>query len=269
MRELFRLHKDEIIIDNLLIQPTYWCAGCSMSDCYVRLHSRGKENSQLSLDESIKLFKSFYQGPHWANQICISIDNLPKNIRQRTYMADYIASVLCICLIDTREIRPEVHLTLNSPETLQAYCEAGVPFFLWSSVDLISFSEMSGPVEKVCVELAKARVKINYNTMNAELPKYLPVDSIYYLIKKSSNPIDFSFRGEIKIEQQEDICLHHLKNNNCNTNISKFQIWPDGSVSGCPYKKISDTPNALTVEGVVDNILTSSKVYNFESCCLK
>jgi hypothetical protein len=224
----------------------------------------------------------FYQGPHWANQISISVDELPKvvddnTLQQRDHMAGFIASVLTTMLVDEREIKPQVHLTLRSPETLESYCGAGVPFFLWSEVDLISFSEIYTMHPDLFMtlrgrqiqKLQETGVQINYNALNKMIPEGLPIDSIYLLVKKLGTGQEFYFLPPQYKKVYTDICLHHLQDNNCNANISKFQVWPDGSVSGCPYQQKSDTPEALTAEEVVGNIISSARERNFERCCLK
>jgi len=307
MREIFKLSREEIIIDQLFIQPTYWCRGfsgqsvsgrnipcnggvegsspllpakCPLADiCYVRAHQEKNEHrdKQLSLYQQVKLFRMFYSGPHWANQISISVDELPEpvdevTLRQRRHMIYFLVSVLnCLNNKYKPDDAPEVHLTMRSPRTLEDYMEAGIPFSFFSAADLISFSDLSsGPVD-TCTRLVDAGVQVNYNRVDCTmLPRYLPpVSSIYTLVEKPHGKL----RGIMIMPPNDffqwDICLHHLENNNCNANISKFQVWPDGSVSGCPYKETSDTGPTLTAEGVVDNILKSSRCNNFEECCLK
>lgn len=59
----------------------------------------------------------------------------------------------------------------------------------------------------------------------------------------------------------------------CSSNISRFQIWPDGSVSGCPYSHNPITPGVGNVkeeteqlEIVLNNIRAANKIYQFDKC---
>jgi hypothetical protein len=277
MKEFFKLNKDETIIDQLFIQPTYYCAG-KCKDCYVFAHEKyyfayNEEYVRSPLDEQIKFFKSFYDGPHWANQISISVDELPDDVEKAAHMADYITSVLSVALVSSREEKPELHLTLRSIRTLESYCKAGVPLFLWGTASVISFSEINcwpEPIE----QLRDAGVKINLNKIgwaDASTPEVMVVDSVYILLKKPQliwHPKMLYFLQPHK-KIQRDICAHHLEHDDCNANISKFQIWPDGSASGCPYIVWSDTGPGLTAEKMVKNIIKSSKEENFRECPLK
>ncbi len=50
----------------------------------------------------------------------------------------------------------------------------------------------------------------------------------------------------------------------CSSNVSRFQVWPNGSVSGCAYAhpSIAKTPG-LTTESILQNIKKARKRYDF------
>lgn len=58
----------------------------------------------------------------------------------------------------------------------------------------------------------------------------------------------------------------------CSSNVSRFQVWPDGSVSGCPYSQTRVTgPTSFNnsnefFNGILMNIYQASKVYEFNKC---
>jgi hypothetical protein len=54
----------------------------------------------------------------------------------------------------------------------------------------------------------------------------------------------------------------------CSSNISKFQVWPDGTVTGCPYKFRSRQEPAMTAEGILENIKEARNHYDFDECHL-
>jgi hypothetical protein len=52
----------------------------------------------------------------------------------------------------------------------------------------------------------------------------------------------------------------------CSSNTSRFQIWPDLSVTGCAYNQNRITSATTTFDGLVENIYKASKQYEFSSC---
>lgn len=53
----------------------------------------------------------------------------------------------------------------------------------------------------------------------------------------------------------------------CSSNISRIQVWPDGSVTGCAYAHQSSTGPAETIELLIDNIRAVRKEYDFREKC--
>ncbi len=53
----------------------------------------------------------------------------------------------------------------------------------------------------------------------------------------------------------------------CSSNVSRVQVWPDGSVTGCPYAFSSDGPIGKTAEDILDNIISARKQYDFKQKC--
>ena len=66
----------------------------------------------------------------------------------------------------------------------------------------------------------------------------------------------------------QDIIKHRQTGFGCSSNISRFQLWPDGSVSGCPYS--IDGINTATHQDIrvfKNNIKAARKQYDFLSRC--
>lgn len=54
----------------------------------------------------------------------------------------------------------------------------------------------------------------------------------------------------------------------CSSNVSRFQVWPDGTVSGCPYAFSQDgQPTGKTAEDIMANIRAARKRYDFRDRC--
>lgn len=134
-----------------------------------------------------------------------------------------------------------------------------------------------------------------YKNALASIAKF--VDSIYYIIPKKPtgdlnetssksnvyldwiwyylNVIDhlpINLKGKIT----RDTCFHDIQSykldptKGCSANISKFTVWPDGAVSGCPYAKIANTLPARNVEEILENLQEAKNYhYDFERCYLK
>ncbi len=125
------------------------------------------------------------------------------------------------------------------------------------------------------------KIKESFSTVAQE------VDSIYLVLHKPSTGyrynlevlekhqdfIRFIRTQSLDIQKKVNIdgCIKDSKKflstgYGCSSNISRFQIWPDGSVTGCPYNQTRITPPAFTIEGIIKNIYQASRHYEFNSC---
>lgn len=53
----------------------------------------------------------------------------------------------------------------------------------------------------------------------------------------------------------------------CSSNVSRVQVWPDGSITGCPYAQESSTGPAESIEMLIDNIRAVRQEYDFKKKC--
>lgn len=79
--------------------------------------------------------------------------------------------------------------------------------------------------------------------------------------------------ADIKKKIQIDGCIRDVVREattgfGCSSGISRFQVWPDGSVSGCPYAHKGNTGPGRTANEIIENIRKSRKVYDYERCHL-
>lgn len=54
----------------------------------------------------------------------------------------------------------------------------------------------------------------------------------------------------------------------CSSNVSRIQVWPDGSVSGCPYAFAGNTAPAYSFQDLLDNITEARREYDWTRCHL-
>jgi len=298
-------------LNALFLQPTRWC-GLSCKNCYVKEHAGGEEDYHISVAMWMDLFYHFYYGKPiasidkyyipWANQITVSIDNLPKDESKRQQMREIYNMLLRERLLEI-EIYPEIHITVNSLEVLHEYGNT-IPRYL----NMLSISNISSNSLKELKEIKSQypNLCVNYNHLipsnvtSINISKYVNkmaeigniVDHIYLVINKS--PIgrernllthigetsrmrsDISYINTMmerlpkNVRQKISIdgCLQDtIKSSRtgfgCSSNVSRLQIWPDGTVSGCPYSYTTTGDRAKSVEDIFENIRKARKQYDF------
>lgn len=65
----------------------------------------------------------------------------------------------------------------------------------------------------------------------------------------------------------QDVSKHARTGFGCSSNVSRVQVWPDGSVTGCAYAFGADKPKARSIKAILENIRTCRKEYDFKSSC--
>ncbi len=193
----------------------------------------------------------------------------------------------------------EFHVTTFSPKTLRYYEQGELPVG-WGFLDMITFSTLSAadaPFLKF-MKATKPQVHLNWNLTifnkasaavaikNAKEVAEA-VDTIYLVLHKPATgdnldielvKLYFETMEGLKRELGKDFskvnidgCVTDARKFRdtgfgCSSNISRFQVWPDGSVSGCPYQQHPVTPGANGHLGVLDNIRAAAKKYEFDDC---
>jgi hypothetical protein len=309
MRPILRVTPNVIELNALFIQPTRWC-GLNCEGCYVKEHS--EESYHTPVLEQERLFKYFYKGLNgcWANQITISIDDMPKDPDKRYQMGGLFRAIMSYIHFDSRpkDDRPEVHMTFHTHATIKQYDPSYIKL---KKLDMISISEISLSQGDFYQSLRGGNALLNWNYLIPEVGpnfnwdkeikkfefanKYF--DHIYLVIFKT--PIgryrdlliklgdknrmknDVAYIETILKKLPESIgrkisidgCLRDTQkfirtSFGCSSNISKFQVWPDGSVTGCPYAydTVGKTPGR-NVNDILDNIRTERGRYDFGERC--
>jgi len=116
------------------------------------------------------------------------------------------------------------------------------------------------PMEQQTEEVLEAQkhkvfmFKLMLNTLQYELSsenfKKIMVDGCFEVARKTMGVDKKNWKG-------------------CASNATSFTVWPDGSVSGCPYAKVSNTGQGKTPDEVFENLKKAHdpKTYDFRSKC--
>lgn len=300
-------------LNTLFIQPSRWCAR-NCTNCYVKEHSGGEDGRYLSTSVLAQLFLQFYKGINgaWANQITISIDDLPKHPTKYWWMRDIFIKIMD--LIPRERIQnayPEVHGTFHTTDTFKEYFSEWNPGnnYVSTRLDMISFS-MLKESDKDLLDEIRQQTKVNYNYLIPckitafNTKKHIDhlttigrmVDHIYLVIMKDPIGKGYSELAQIgqRSRMRDDIeyintLLEYLPEDvrqkisidgclqdtikytrtgfGCSANISRIQVWPDGSVTGCPYAFHSTGKPGSSVEDILENIKEARNKYDFRESC--
>jgi hypothetical protein len=287
------LQKNGRELNALFIQSTLDC-GHNCVKCYALAH---QIDNQLHAIELINLFSVFYNSrDYWANQITVSIDKLNNDIIKRQHMLLIIQGIFDILNKDSRRKneKPSVSFTVHSIEDLKEYFEIEDCNLDWSKVDSIAFSTLK-PRDFVTDFLfdiiKKAGVKITHNLLAYSQEQVVRdirisqdfVDNIHLVMFK--NLADSKEQALETLKKYRDIIFHLQKEQlnskvsidrcynasmskiGCSAGASLMQVWPDGSISGCPYMKKSETKKADNYLKILGNI-KDRQFQNYESNCI-
>jgi hypothetical protein len=279
---IFRIDKKNIFIDALLCQPTNWCR-LSCKDCYVKAEAYA---GQIPKDVWVNLVSKFLLNPEYStNQVSVSLDNLPTDHKQRQYMVSLAKDMLTIAsrrpAVQSGTASRELHFTAHSPDTISEYLSEGIELEEFANLNVLTLSNVWND-QYILPKLRSLGVLINWNILPDRIsPSSVNVceryiDMSYGLINKKQafsltcmESFESKLTNIVRQNYRRDSCWTDINKGYCGANISKFTIWPDGSVTGCPYSKICATPPTFTLSGILDNIVLASTRFDFEQCPLK
>ena len=284
---------NRIELNALFIQPTYWC-NKACSGCYVR-----GSKQPLPIPVLTEVFRSFLGTPHWANQISISMDSFQPGSPTGNYMKSVCDGLLSTLNGHPGPDFPEIHLTFRDTQTYRNY-DIG---HLLGLIDVVTFSHLTGEDEGLIETIQDIGADVNWNLMMPRLTKLNTlsknidniekigswVDSIYLLSKKdtlgrkirtTNLQEDLFFLGasglclspEIQEKVTVDGCLEDADKFlsttfSCSANISRMALWPDGSVTGCPYSSNSKgVEGSISVDSIISNIRKGFARRDFTNC---
>lgn len=305
MKSIFNLNNPRHL-DVLFIQPTKWC-GYSCEDCYVKNHNSSNQAIPIKLWQQLFKSYLLQQNQCFTNQITFSLDTLPKDfhIQKREYMLR-VFSFYKDAVIESKDSleKPDAHITTHDTLTLLSYLskeELKTKIF-----DMISLSQISLMDQELLEVIKKSGTSLNWNFLlpkNLDPQLLLQkitnisklVDQIYLVIRKgpikqekslsdidikwmqsNNNTIRFlmqNLSADVKTKIRIDGCLkdaikHKTSSFGCASNISRLQIWPNGTVSGCAYAESSIGKPAECFDDLLVNIEKARQKYDFKGCHL-
>jgi len=237
-----------IFTNAILIQPTPFCA-LNCKGCYTKSF-KGQVQEQLIVDLIASISSG---GLIQCNQVTLAVDNLSD---LKSEVASQKAILLAFLLhAKQRKTSTNFNITVNSSHALREYGDLDL-----SGVHMISISNpKSGD--------SALHKNVSQNLVGIGAVRQV-LDSVYYVLHKPDLgfPVDVIGyfdkmpRGPgVVIDTCVADSLKFLKTGaSCSAGISKFHIWPDGSVTGCPYNQGRETPGSQGLEGLCENI---NKVY--------
>jgi hypothetical protein len=193
----------------------------------------------------------------------------------------------------------EFHITVHTLGDLKEYLWMDFDWPYTSlKIDMLSISHISEETSELNALRKYFTKSINWNltvdpimNMNT-IKKTFPiiaehVDSIYLVLHKPNTgqylnlkalEVHQDFLRFIRTQPQKiqdkvyiDGCVvdsHRFLTTGygCSSNVSRFQVWPDGSVTGCAYNQNKITPSATNIDELLKNLTQASKVYEFDQC---
>jgi hypothetical protein len=244
-----------------------------------------------------------------VKQISISIDDIPLHWDERESIHIEMQAQFNDFLRLSRSRREtEIHITACDINTLSKYGELNNYFENFEVVSLSNISDQDIENLKkyfinehinynhLCPDIVNSytiREQIEHIIEVAEV-----VDTIYIIVRKRPTGKEFtpeeeasnisrlqqdlsyirtilakvpeSVRRKINIDTCiEDVIRGRRTGSGCSANVSKFQVWPDGTVSGCPYAFSGCGKIAKSAEDILRNIELAKSNYEYETCYLR
>lgn len=284
------------------------CKDCYVKAHYQHQEEHIPFDYYTNWHEQYKLIEWFALGLFncHANQITVSLDVKPNEGYKHDAMQ---ALFIYLHYLSLLERVAELHITVHNEDSLKSYIYSAELLPEELKFDMISFSswncekhirpefqEMNINYNHLCptdVNSSNIQKYINHIT---EVGQY--VKSIYMMTRKRPTGCNFSKEQQVdninRLQQDmsyiktiinkvpadvkrkihidtciEDVIRSSRTTTGCSCNISKFQIWPDGTVSGCPYAYRGVGETKGTSKGILENIRMARLNYEFTECHLK
>lgn len=296
-----------IHLHHLFIQPSYMCGlhckGCYVMD---HKNADDPFVNMLPEADWWRFLTQFGK-EITADQLSVSMDYLGKEQVKNRFMISWFDHLQDARLAwGCREGKePEVHFTAYNVYTFQryiAFSRIQAPDLL--SISNLTVDDIPWLTEAGQAMELNYNHTVPWGVTSQNIDKYVEklnligqaVDSIHLVINKpmmdkkppslvqlgkvSRMRTDVAYIGtlmkrldpDVRKKLHVDRCLQDVYKNaqsgfGCSANISKFTVWPDGSVSGCPYAGSGTTDRAYRAQDIMDNIRKAAQQYEFRDRC--
>lgn len=182
--------------------------------------------------------------------IATLLDRLKAHVSYSQFSSGYL----------TRFSTEKVYLNWLCPDNI-------TPRILQSDIDYLN--SKGAKVDLIYLITKKTNVKDSYYTPEEKLVNMNRLKQDMMYIKTIINNVSDDVRKKIHLDTcLQDVDKFSKTGYGCSANISKFHVWPDGTVSGCPYANFSHGSPANSSQDIIDNIKTARKRYDFTKCHL-
>jgi hypothetical protein len=293
-------------INTLFLQPTPWCArncnGCYVKG-FEQLQEIKTCNQSLFIEILNNINRKNNDTLLRANQVTLAVDKMPQGRtpvdRERRHIMMRVFNKFLEA--NRNSIGGQFHITVHTIFDLVEYVQlSGESSTLLDpcQLDMLSISHLllnDIPSIAACKKLAK---DINWNltidpSLNIDKIKQTfeqiaeAVDYVYLVLHKPNtgqffDPNSFllhqdflRFTRTLPEHIQKKITIDGCITDSrtflttgfgCSSNVSRFQVWPDGSVTGCAYNQNRITNSAQAMSDLLENIYQVSKKYEFDKC---
>lgn len=306
MKQILCNSGDNVEVNALFVQPTYSCTGCNNAkNCYVKNHQQS--DHQVDWHEQYKLIEWFALGENncHANQITVSIDNPPLNNSDLYKQFQYLIRLSRLKRVGELHITvnsPGVLIKyLAMGQSIISISIENFDMISFSSIKNTALGFIQDYQRDTAINYNHlCPTIVNSSTINKQIQHIIDVgeivNSIYMIVRKAPMKAfytdqecaqnatrlqqDMSYIRTILERVPEhvrkkliiDTCIQDAVGSQrtgfgCSANISKFQVWPDGTVSGCPYAYQGVGTPAKSAEDILENIRMARDRYDFNELC--
>lgn len=300
---------DRFSANAIFLQPTWTCQknckGCYVKEKESKF---GSEEMDISVWEDILTQLVSEQKTLRAAQVTMALDTLPKTaarLKMQLIFADYNDLVSQF----STENDTEFHFTVNSVNDLQTYDPIVNPRMNLVSIshlknaDEIHTVRDFFPKAKINYNVMSGDLVSQVNSKGIDHVRSIVknVDSVYILLSKAPMGLQgHDFNGffqaleilkQFKAVKQEtdgqacalpdlsskfimdgcmvDAAKFKKTGFGCAANVSRFQIWPDGRVTGCAYNSHNQYGKlAESFDDVIENFQEAKQRYEFDGCSI-
>lgn len=291
---------NSIHIDHIMWQPQFKCQS-KCKGCYLRKSKAAQYQGPLNYD-IINLV--FVEEEITCNQFTISLDTIYKIDNELLEQIKWIWQYYHAATnSDIETATPQLCITVENWNTVIRWANAMdisihnflEPLCMLSISKLPTLGKKCEDIHNICRE---AGTELNFNKLVKkdmdDLAKKIfriqcrYVDNIYLVFKKSPlgikqdpDMVDHWLQA-LSIAADEaglsklctDICIREshrkIKNNlTCSACIGKISVWPDGSVTGCPYDtNYLGSPQTRSTREEIKQVITSKDNHPMKFCTI-